>query len=347
MKETNEEKKLELNLQANNIDQEGNVLFLDEERLARKVTGLPRFENSPNGLGIYNFIKEHVLIMNQKRWPLTHKLYHIFIKFSPWLKKGGWGSRLYKKIVMISPDMEKHTSIVTLPLNVDLTDQAEKTVVPMDLIKASLKGMEFIAGMDTCLCRDSNGCEDYPVDVACLFLGDGGRAVVKQGLAKELTYEEACARVDKAAEYGLMGQAVWVEVEHLIWGVRNDQMDKFLEICFCCPCCCLGMRLARNATPAERFRFHPSGWTAVADQTKCTGCGLCQETHNGCPMEAISFGEHGKVVINQELCLGCGICKNRCPVDAIQIKQTMPMRKDLHEYFLKDFNIDLKLWDKQ
>ena len=247
---------------------------------------------------------------------------------------------------MIYPDMEKHTSIVTMPLNVELTDQAEKTVVPMELIKESLKGIDFIAGMDTCLCRDSNGCQDYPVDVACLFLGDGGRAVVSNGLAKELSYEEACARVDAAAEYGLMGQAVWVEVEHLIWGVRNDQMDKFLEICFCCPCCCLGMKLARNATPAERFRFHPSGWTAVPDRTKCTGCGLCQETHNGCPMEAISFAEDGKVVIDQEVCLGCGICKRRCPIDAIQIKQTMPMREDLHEYFLKDFNVDLKLWDK-
>lgn len=59
----------------------------------------------------------------------------------------------------------------------------------------------------------------------------------------------------------------------------------------------------------------------------------------------IFFGEDGKVIINQELCVGCGICKNRCPEEAIKIKQTMPMRKDLHEYFLRDYNIDLKLWD--
>jgi len=85
----------------------------------------------------------------------------------------------------------------------------------------------------------------------------------------------------------------------------------------------------------------------VPDRTKCTGCGLCQETRNGCPVEAISFGEDGKVVINQELCVGCGICKTRCPSDVIKIKQTMPMREDLHAYFLKDYNIDLKLWDKE
>jgi len=131
----------------------------------------------------------------------------------------------------------------------------------------------------------------------------------------------------------------------MLWGVRNDEMDRFLEICFCCPCCCIAMRLARNATPAERHRFHPSGWTAVPDRTKCIGCGACSEGPHGCPVEAISYDHGGKVVIDQELCVGCGICKSRCEVGVIQIKQTMPMRKDLHEYFLKDYNLDIKVWE--
>ena len=76
------------------------------------------------------------------------------------------------------------------------------------------------------------------------------------------------------------------------------------------------------------------------------GCRACAEGHNGCPVEAITFDENGKVVINQELCVGCGICKNRCPHEVIAIKQTMPMRKDLHEYFLKDYNLDIKVWEE-
>ena len=60
-------------------------------------------------------------------------------------------------------------------------------------------------------------------------------------------------------------------------------------------------------------------------------------------MEAISFGKDSKVVIDQELCVGCGICKSRCDLDVIQIKQTMPMRGSVQEYFLKDYNLDLKL----
>ena len=245
--------------QASNIDQAGNVLYLDQERLDRKEVGFPPYQNKPNGLGIFNWLVEHVLYMNDKRWPLALKLYHMFVRFSVWMKEGGWKARLYKTGIKLYPDMERQTSTLVMPLNVDVTDQGEKVVVPLDLIKESLKNVTYIAGMDTCLCREANQCKDYPMDVACLFLGEPAKTVVKHGLGRFFTYEEACARVDEAARHGLMGQAVWIEVEQILWGVRNDEMDRFLEICFCCPCCCIAMRLARNATPAERHRFHPSG----------------------------------------------------------------------------------------
>ncbi len=332
--------------QAENIDEAGNVLYLDEARLARKEVGFPPYQNRPNGLGIYNFLKEHIIYMSRDRWPWALRLYRMFVRFSVWMKEGGWKGRLYKKGIMLSPDMEAHTSTVVMPLRVDLAGAGEKVTVPMDIIKESLKHATFIGGMDTCLCREANDCKDYPHDIACLFLGDAGRTIVKHGLGRAFTYEEACARVDEAAAAGLMGQAVWVEVEQLLWGLRNDQMDQFLEICFCCPCCCIAVRLARNATAAERHRFHPAGWTAVPDRTACTGCRQCVEGPNGCPVEAISFGEDGRVIIDQEHCVGCGICKSRCGQGVIQIKQTMPMRKDLHEYFARDYNLDLKVWDE-
>lgn len=326
-----------------NIDEKGNVLFLDEERLERKNVGFPPFKNHSNGLGIYNFIKTHLLAMNDKRWPMALKLYHFFIKFSVWMKKGGMKAYLYKKMIMLHPDKETHTSTIIMPLDVDVTDKGEKVVLPIDLIKESLKHMKYISGMKTCLCREANDCEDYPVDVACIFMGEPAKTVVENGLAVPLTYEEACARVDLAAKHGLVGQAVWIEVEQMLWGARNDEMDKFLEICFCCPCCCIAMRLARNATAKERHRFQPAGWTAVPDRTKCVGCGLCTEGEHGCPVEAITIGEDGKVVIDQEICVGCGICKTRCPADVIKIKQTMPMRGDIREYFKESYNLELDL----
>jgi len=336
----------EVELQRDNIDEQGNVLYLDEDLLKKKELPFPPYKNKPNGLGIYNYLKEHVIYMSDKRWPIAKKLYRMFVRFSVWMKEGGWKAKLYKKGIMLFPDMEAHTATVVMPLEVDVTDAGEKVIVPMDMVKQSLKNVTFIGGMDTCLCRESNDCTDYPRDLGCLFLGEAGRIIEKHGLGRQLTYEEACARIDKAAEVGLMAQAVWVEVEQLLWGIRNDQMDKFLEICFCCPCCCIAVRLARNATSAERHRFHPAGWTAVPDKTACTGCKKCVTGQNGCPVEAISFDEQGKVVIDQELCVGCGICKSRCNPGAIKIKQTMPMRKDLHEYFAKDYNLELKVWNE-
>jgi len=333
----------EKEITTSNIDENGNVLFLDEERLKRKEVGFPPYKNKSNGLGIYNWLLEHVIYMSKKHWPLAFKLYKMFIRFSVWMKQGGWKAKIYKTGIKLYPDMERPTGTIVMPLNVDVSDKGEKVVIPLELIKTSLKKISYIAGMDSCLCREANDCKDYPHDFGCLFLGEAAKAVVKHGLAKEISFEEACARVDKAAELGLMAQAVWIEVEQILWGVRNDLMDHFLEICFCCPCCCIAMRLSRNATASERHRFHPAGWTAVADLSKCVGCKKCGEAHNGCPVEAVSFSKDGKIVINQESCVGCGICKERCAFDAIMIKQTMPMRKDLQEYFLKDYNLDLKL----
>lgn len=326
-----------------NIDEQGNVLFLDEERFKRKTVGYPPFKNRPNGLGIYNFIKVRVLAMSKKRWPFALKLYHFFIKFSVWMKEGGIKALIYKKGIMLYPDKVAHTGTLVMPLDVDVTDKGEKVVLPIDLIKETLKTVNYIAGMDSCLCRDATGCEDFPADIGCLFMGEAAKNAVKNGLGRQFTYEEACARVDLAAQHGLMGQAVWIEVEQLLWGVPNDLMDQFLEICFCCPCCCITMRLARNATEKERHRFQPAGWTAVADLTSCIGCKACNSGPHGCPVEAISFREDGKVEINQETCVGCGICKTKCAENVIKIKQTMPMRGDIREYFKESYNLDLKV----
>ena len=333
-------------LQANNIDEQGNVLYLDQERLDRKEVGFPPYKNKPNGLGIYNWLLKNVIYMSDKRWPLTKKLYNMFVKYSVWMKKGGWKARLYKTGIKLYPDMERPTGTIVMPLNVDVPKAGEKVVVPLDMVKESLKNVTFISGMDGCLCRQANDCKDYDHNLGCLFLGEAAKGVVAHGLGREFTYEEACARIDQAAEAGLMAQAVWIEVEQMLWGVPNDLMDHFLEICFCCPCCCIAMRLARNATEKERHRFHPSAWTAVPDRTKCVGCGKCAVGHNGCPVEAISFGADGKVIINQESCVGCGVCKARCKFDAISLKQTMPMRSGLQEYFKKDYSLDLKVWNE-
>ena len=138
-------------LQASNIDEQGNVLYLDQERLDRKEVGFPPYKNKPNGLGIYNWLLKNVIYMSDKRWPLTKKLYNMFVKYSVWMKKGGWKARLYKTGIKLYPDMERPTGTIVMPLNVDVPKAGEKVVVPLDMVKESLKNVTFISGMDGCL----------------------------------------------------------------------------------------------------------------------------------------------------------------------------------------------------
>ena len=130
--------------QASNIDEQGNVLYLDEERLNRKEVGFPPYKNKPNGLGIFNWLVEHVIYMSAERWPLALKLYHMFVKYSVWMKEGGWKAKFYKTGIKLYPDMERPTGTIVMPLNVDITDKGEKVVVPLDLIKQSLKNISEI-----------------------------------------------------------------------------------------------------------------------------------------------------------------------------------------------------------
>ena len=88
---------------APNVDEQGNVLYLDEKLLERKIAPFPRFKNSRKGLGLANFLRKHVIYVSYKNKKIVHKLYHFVIKYSVWMKKGGLRGRTYKRIAKIYP----------------------------------------------------------------------------------------------------------------------------------------------------------------------------------------------------------------------------------------------------
>ncbi len=53
-------------------------------------------------------------------------------------------------------------------------------------------------------------------------------------------------------------------------------------------------------------------------QEKCIECGLCQ---TNCRFDSIDFD--GKYTINPYACEGCSVCKYVCPVDAIEMRQSI------------------------
>ncbi|MHA1242022.1 MAG: 4Fe-4S binding protein, partial [Promethearchaeota archaeon] len=71
-----------------------------------------------------------------------------------------------------------------------------------------------------------------------------------------------------------------------------------------------------------------SGLVAEVTQSRCIGCGDCEEV---CPYKAIELVETTKDFedvsiiikkssINSALCKGCGTCAATCPVGAISVK---------------------------
>lgn len=327
-----------------NVDEHGEVLYLDEERLRRKERpGKPVFRNHPHGLGAKDAFWPQFSVR-----PWNYEAYatafHVLKQNLHWTAKPATpAGTVMRSVLMMNSDAGySGGTAYNLNVDVDLSDKARSSVIPIDLVKEAIRKASYIGAMDKCLCRTANHCHRVPHDLACLFLGKSGKVAVDHRIAHEASVEEALARVDRAAELGLVCMSLWVEIEQLVWGLRNDEMSDFVEICFCCPCCCTAFNLLKETTPDIRARFSGSGFTATVDHRCCIGCRKCVAGDAYCPQDAIQFrGSDGKMVVNQDMCMGCGYCKERCPTGAIKIRQTMPMRQDVHGYFLEESRLDL------
>jgi electron transport complex protein RnfB len=96
----------------------------------------------------------------------------------------------------------------------------------------------------------------------------------------------------------------------LVHNVNNSQ-DKLQFICNCCPCCCGFLRSV--------VQLHLSGFLATSgfqpalDEELCSGCAVCEER---CPMDAIEVVDE-LPVIDLARCIGCGLCVTGCDTDAL------------------------------
>jgi ferredoxin len=167
------------------------------------------------------------------------------------------------------------------------------------------------------------------------FPGEGAKGLVKNGIAIQITADEAETRIDRAATLGLVGQGLWVEVEQYLWGIQNEHMEKFLEFCFCCPCCCTAMQITKHSTRDIRSRFKSVGWVAKSNDN-CINCGKCVDI---CPQHAITPGQFGIVIDDQ--CFGCGLCKNSCNTGAIEIIPKNELIKENIKDYFSGLNLEL------
>jgi ferredoxin len=206
--------------------------------------------------------------------------------------------------------------IVYLPRDTTLRidepiDVPEEVVLPSQVVEHFIEQANCHWIMDVCLCRDASRCEDYPIELGCLFLG-GAASGINPRLGRPVTKEEALEHVRRCREAGLVHMIGRNKLDTVWLGVGPG--ERLMTICSCCPCCCL-WRMLPHVAPAIGARVSRMPGVRVSVTDRCLGCGVC--TQGICFADAIHL-HNGRAKINGE-CRGCGQCVAVCPQKAIEI----------------------------
>ena len=234
-------------------------------------------------------------------------------RIAEFTKKSG----IYKKF--IDTLLFKDDEIVVIPNTVNINKKIESEgseFLPTDVIKEVIKRSDDIVIMNSCLCRSSNNCKDYPQDIGCIFLGPTARKIPKH-VGKLSTVEEALNQVDRADAAGL-SHIIGRNKIDTVW--MNIHPGKgLLTICHCCPCCCLWKVYPNLDDEISNKLEKLDGVSVELHEDNCKKCKKCLD--DICMFDAISF-KNNKITIDSSICKGCGLCVNVCKFNAITINYT-------------------------
>ena len=174
-----------------------------------------------------------------------------------------------------------------------------------------------------CFCRFGKELIEDPCRAGmpletCISIGPAAEHLLKQGIAKEITKEEAISRIKTFQDKGAIHQTTRTIP------IKDFQAKYSFDIfCNCCwDCCGIIGNYNRGYLPYILKSFHRA---VIPDSEVCTSCGVCVEF---CPVRAITIGSSGKAEIEDKLCIGCGQCYHHCSYGAIEL------REDEREVFL-------------
>ena len=198
----------------------------------------------------------------------------------------------------------------TIAINA-VIEEPINTVLPSQIVTHFIEQANDHWVMDSCICRDADGCKDYPQNLGCLFLGE---AVLKINpkLGRLVSKDEAHAHVERCRQAGLVQMIGRNKLDTIWLGVSPG--EKLLTICSCCSCCCLWKMLpVINPLIGDKVARIPGVQVDVTD--RCAGCGVCAD--GICFVDAIYIKE-GVAQIS-DTCRGCGRCVEVCPNQAIEL----------------------------
>lgn len=189
-------------------------------------------------------------------------------------------------------------------------DNPGSMILPSAIVEHFIRNASHRVVMNFCICRDSMECRDYPIELGCIFLGDGVKDIHPE-LGREVDVDEALDYARRCREAGLVYSVGKNKLDAIWLSVGDD--SKLLTICSCCPCCCLSRTVPYSA-PEIREKLSRMPGVTVTVNKECIGCGACIDR---CIFQAIEIRDN-LAVINSE-CRGCTRCAEVCPENAIQV----------------------------
>jgi len=187
----------------------------------------------------------------------------------------------------------------------------DNIAVPSKIVEHFIEHSSFRFLMDFCICRESNQCEHYPIELGCLFMGEAARKIPTE-LGRSVSKEEALAHVNQCRDAGLVHLIGRDKLDETWLGVGSS--IPLVTVCNCCECCCLWrMRPLLHHALSSTIQRMPG--VSMRVNENCMGCGVC--TEDVCFIQGIAI-QADKAVISDD-CVACGRCAEQCPHDAIEI----------------------------
>jgi NAD-dependent dihydropyrimidine dehydrogenase PreA subunit len=193
----------------------------------------------------------------------------------------------------------------------EAVDPSQDMLLPSQVVEHFVEEANYHWIMDSCLCREADRCEHYPVDLGCLFLGQATLGINPK-LGRHVTKGEALEHLRRCREAGLVHMVGRNKLDTLWLGVGPG--NKLLTICNCCPCCCL-WRVIPNVAPEISAKVNRMPGVSVTVGDGCVACGTC--TEGVCFVDAIHLSNRHAVIT--EDCRGCGRCVIVCPEQVIEL----------------------------
>jgi UDP-glucose 4-epimerase len=260
--------------------------------------------------------------MGHSKW-----IYDLLLKLWPIYKASFWLGKQPGMEYLLKPVFNQKIHQVTMiPVNEAIAD-GNQTVMPYSLLMELVEQSSNCFIMHECACRKHESCQTHPIDLGCLFLGDGA-AQIHSSLGEICDKRKAKQHIQNSLEAGLYPLVAHTMLDSFTLGISYKRM---LTVCFCCECCCMVQGGLRKGPKSFLKVIQPLPGLRFTIGEECGTCGLCIEK---CPVGAISANHRG-VEINGE-CKGCGICVQECPNEAIKMEITGKRE------FLQGFNQRMK-----